>query len=630
MSGKPFAFFPTPYPDEILYSILCRLHLRLGSPAACQTNQLLWGRRLGENLIMPQMLDRITHRIPPEIGLTIQKLVDDHTLYPYFRPFFYEERWQKLFERLRDEDVSKRKIRHVAGVLGLNAPKIPFLRYCKDCWKEDVKTFGEAYWHRIHQLPGIIFCPKHSGPVYDSSIPVPDAVIGFFPASAQMTSRAGTSKQYSDAAAAQLLSLSMDSRWVLENSPVLGHYETIYEAYDLFLRKRGFRGFSGKTAHQLLYEELCDFYENEVLELFEAQSTGIYPWIQRLLQFPYSLMHPAYHLLLMHFLAGSAEGFFLNKCEKTLPFGAAPWPCRNYVCEYHLKDVIEHIELRCKNGIYKAVFTCPHCGMVYRRKYPVPKENQYAGQIHIADYGWKWKERLKEHFREGSTTAAMIHDLHCDYYTIKKYGVEYGFLPADQKLRKYFYCSKDMLQERTLTEQEQREKYRSRWLAAISANPHASRKELFNIEHESYLWLRKNDLVWYDANTPERKKTGIDWEKRDKKYLEMVTQAIDVLKQRPGRPCLISVNLVKRQIGIGNLHKILAVGKVPKTAAYLKQHIETREEWRKRKIYWAVQEFKKCDVQPDLNDVMAKAGLTKKWFVPIEDYALECINQIFN
>lgn len=628
MNGKPFAFFPTPYPDEILYSILCRFHLRLGKPAAYQTNQILWGKRLGENLIMPQMLDSIVNRIPSETGLTIQKLVDDHTLYPYFRPFFYEERWQSVFERLRDESISKRRIQHITGMLGLKAPRVLFLRYCRECWNEDTRRFGEVYWHRIHQLPGVMFCPVHGSPIYNSNIPAPDAVMGFFPASLQVMSPKEEFEHFSDAAMTQLLSLAADSKWILENSSALGYYKTINESYVLLLRKHGFQGFSGKMMHQRLYEKISAFYEDEILELLEAANTGIVPWTQRLLQTPNSFVHPVYHQLLMRFLAGSAEAFFQSKCEDTLPYGAAPWPCRNFVCEHYLKDVIDHIELRCEKGIYKAIFACPHCGMVYRRKHPLPKEKQYAGQIYVSDYGWKWEERLKEHFRKGSTTTAMVRDLHCDYYTIKKYGVKYGFLPADQRLRRYSYYPKDGPEEKALTERENREKHRNRWLAAISANPHASRKELFNIEHESYLWLRKNDLVWYDANTPEKKKTGINWERRDEEYLEMVEQAIADLKKKSGRPNLISINLVKKQAGIGDLHKLLTTDKIPKTASYLEQHLETREAWRKRKLQWAVQECREHDIPLNLYTIMIKAGIPKEWFVPIEGYALQCISQI--
>lgn len=630
MNGKPFAFFPTPYPDEILYSVLCRFHLRLGSPAAYRTNLILWGRLKGENLVTPQMLDRISGRIPPETGLTAQAFVERHTLYPYFKPFFQEERWREMYALLKDSSVPIRKIQLFSGILSVRSPRAPFLRYCQECREEDMGRFGEAYWHRVHQLPGVIFCPSHGTPVYDSAVPVPDAVTGFYPASVHACPGANGPMKYSDAAADQLVSFSEDSRWLLENGMQAGDSRQLHEAYGLQLRRHGLQGFTGRTMHQRLYGELCAFYEDEVLELLDARSSGICPWTQRLLQARDALVHPVYHLLLMGFLSGSAEAFFTDRCGETHPFGEAPWPCRNHVCEHFLEDVIESIELRCEKGRYKAVFACPHCGMVYRRKHPVPKEMQYEGAVYISDYGWKWKERLKQHLRGGSTTKAMMGDLHCDYYTIKKYGVQYGFLPSDQRLRKYPHpLGKPQEPGKPSPDGDERDWHRQRWLSAISENPHMSRKQLAGIERKSYLWLMENDPQWYDENTPAKKQTWVDWEKRDQEYCGMAARAIEELKAQPGRPRRITASLVRKQIGIGYLNMYMASGRLPETSAYLGRHAETWEEWRKRKVYWAVQEFKRSGTLPDVRDVMVKAGIAPKYFAPIEGYALECIKQFW-
>lgn len=255
---------------------------------------------------------------------------------------------------------------------------------------------------------------------------------------------------------------------------------------------------------------------------------------------------------------------------------------------------------------------------------------QYEGEVYISDYGWKWKERLKQHFRDGSTTKAMIRDLHCDYYTIKKYGVQYGFLPSDQRMRKYPRpLGKTQEPGKLLPGQDERDWHRQRWLSAISENPHMSRKQLAGIERKSYLWLMENDPQWYDENTPAKKETWVDWRKRDQEYCGMAVRAIEELKAQSGRPRRITVSLVRKQIGIGNLHIHMAAGKLPETSTYLGGHAETWEEWRKRKIYWAVQEFKKKGTLPDVRDVMVKAGIAPKWFVPIEGYAFECIRQAF-
>ncbi len=35
------------------------------------------------------------------------------------------------------------------------------IRYCPKCLEQDHSTYGEPYWHRIHQLPSVFFCPDH-------------------------------------------------------------------------------------------------------------------------------------------------------------------------------------------------------------------------------------------------------------------------------------------------------------------------------------------------------------------------------------------------------------------------------------------------------------------------------------
>ena len=73
----------------------------------------------------------------------------------------------------------------------------------------------------------------------------------------------------------------------------------------------------------------------------------IYPvWLQRIMFYPDKMQHPMYHILLICFLAGSTQNFFEGYCPETLPYGKGPWPCRNKVCEYHLKDVIENIDIK--------------------------------------------------------------------------------------------------------------------------------------------------------------------------------------------------------------------------------------------------------------------------------------------
>ncbi|MFG6487967.1 TniQ family protein [Roseateles sp. BYS78W] len=53
------------------------------------------------------------------------------------------------------------------GVLFLSGQRlirpIPYL--CADCVRADVDRFGISYWHREHQLPGVLWCARHRTPL---------------------------------------------------------------------------------------------------------------------------------------------------------------------------------------------------------------------------------------------------------------------------------------------------------------------------------------------------------------------------------------------------------------------------------------------------------------------------------
>src|SRR4030042_7010586 len=63
--------------------------------------------------------------------------------------------------------------------------KVPqFLRYCPECVSEDFERWGETYWRRTHQLPGVLVCTDHKGGLANSVVPYrPIALVDFIDAS---------------------------------------------------------------------------------------------------------------------------------------------------------------------------------------------------------------------------------------------------------------------------------------------------------------------------------------------------------------------------------------------------------------------------------------------------------------
>ena len=580
-------FFPTPYPDEMLYSVLCRYHLRCGSPPEPQTNLDLWGKRHGKLLFLPDGIENFASRIPEPAKLTTDRFIAENTVYPWLKPFLSHERGELLVTAMTHGNL---KIYNITGLARTHSFALPYLRYCPQCAAEDIAEFAETYWHRAHQLPDITVCPKHHTILIESQYYTSEIKHNFFGASPALAtgaqpSPAGVSDKHSD--------IADDAAWLLRNGTGLDGLERTKELYDGWLRSKGYRYRNGKTRSKTLGSDIAGYYGRDVLESLGAYNSGVCVWVKHLLWTKETNCRPILHILLMRFLAGSAETFFTGRYEpreQYQPYGAPPYPCRNAVCEHYLQDVIGSVEIT-KNdkGAYRAAFACPHCGFTYRRKKPLPKEEQYSGQIDVADYGWLWHETLKNMLLARTPLRRIGMALKCDTRTVVKLGIEMGFFAPDQfpKFRPYLAHPKEKP-----SFEEQRGHYRKRWLDAIAENPAITRNELRLLDSKADQWLHLHDADWLVANSPQSKGKSPKWADSDVEFAERIESAAKCIRDFPGKPKRISVMSLGKSSGIPKLYRVLASRRLPKTQAAVSTHSETLEQWQHRKIRWAIKQMR--------------------------------------
>src|SRR5207248_8301428 len=90
--------------------------------------------------------------------------------------------------------------------------------FCPKCVAEDRQNFGECYWHRVHQVPGVLVCPAHGDTLLNSDAPARNArtKYEFIPAEyairAAPIQQPGLSHTYSDI----LLRIAQDAAWLLK------------------------------------------------------------------------------------------------------------------------------------------------------------------------------------------------------------------------------------------------------------------------------------------------------------------------------------------------------------------------------------------------------------------------------
>lgn len=151
------AYLPKIYPDELVYSWLCRYYVHSGCINHKMAMQELFCKRSDQpskefiGNLNPEARKRI------EASYPLDMLVLNHTMYPQYARFVTLEQRKAAIQHIKHASCD---IHQLFPVL----PRIEceqFLRYCPLCAAEDRHHFGETYWHRRHQLRSVYICTKH-------------------------------------------------------------------------------------------------------------------------------------------------------------------------------------------------------------------------------------------------------------------------------------------------------------------------------------------------------------------------------------------------------------------------------------------------------------------------------------
>ncbi|SEJ71109.1 TniQ protein [Propionispira arboris] len=161
------AYFPAAYPDELLYSQLARYYTKSGYMAYSFAAEELFVSKTVRpdmefiNSYTPAAVQAITRDI------SMEAVIEKHTMFPCYGRFLPKERRQKAFQSL----VSMLgNYYNLLPIPQSKNGKVHCLRYCPACAAHDREQYGEAYWHRIHQIIGIHVCPVHRCYLMDSSL----------------------------------------------------------------------------------------------------------------------------------------------------------------------------------------------------------------------------------------------------------------------------------------------------------------------------------------------------------------------------------------------------------------------------------------------------------------------------
>lgn len=318
LTNVMLSFFPSLYPGELLYSALARYHIRSGNKSFRQTDLELFGYTSGQlcRVTLTNNLNYLVKNLSLFSQLRFSDLLQNHTLYPFYATFLMpQEIW-----RLRDCMGKKLSgsILEVAKVATLSTDDSnKFLKFCPVCLKQDTQEYGEPYWHRIHQVPGILVCPNHAVVLHDSSVAVESKGIHYHAASHDNCLENTNIKNFENQSIEMLLKLTKDIDWLINNSLSFKGLTWLRSQYMNYLENKRliqiFRGGKFKFDEHRFLKLILEFYGQEPLEALNpklTQSQGKY--------FSYCLLgcdiNPTIdritHILNIKFLALSLEVFF--------------------------------------------------------------------------------------------------------------------------------------------------------------------------------------------------------------------------------------------------------------------------------------------------------------------------------
>lgn len=161
------AFFPEPYPDELAYSWFSRYHLHVGYPTHKAAMQDLYCKR--SDTPSKEFIGNLNLEARAVIAkiCPIRDVVLQHTMYPQYARFVPLAKKENALRHLGWDSTDPH---HLFAILP-RAESEQYLRYCPICAQEDRKQYGEAYWHRAHQIRNMVICPVHGCSLKISAVP---------------------------------------------------------------------------------------------------------------------------------------------------------------------------------------------------------------------------------------------------------------------------------------------------------------------------------------------------------------------------------------------------------------------------------------------------------------------------
>jgi hypothetical protein len=498
--------FPQLYPDELLYSGCARFSDYRRYPNRRHVPEELFGNPHQSAIIdLPIRLTYLVEHLPPEHGYTVEQLITHHTFYPFYAPFLQPEQRKRLYEDMCGNHGRGIQLRAGISSRGIASPAS--LRFCPVCVEADRERYGEAYWHRSHQLPSILVCAHHGVFLEDSHISTranhgADSYTFF---SAERHVRPACPRVLDTTQHEQnvLFALAKDAVWVLTHPGMSFEPDCYLPRYHLLLQEHGYITIRDFVWISKLVDEFIAYYTREVLERLQCQpaNTGKIPtdyWLRRLMRkHNGETFHPVQHLLLIQFVGHSVQRFLETPAQPQF-FGTGPWPCLNRFCNHYQQEVITEcvIQPRLTGGKVEGIFECS-CGFVYARTQHSNARQSTLGYSRVVSYGDVWKAGFTHLWNDPQISVKSIaHTIHIAKRSVVQFA---AFLNLSFEHRQIKPPKHVTFFEQLVSRQYRRDRNRQLITDTLNAHPDITRTELRVRHSHAMQWLQRYDPDWLNG-----------------------------------------------------------------------------------------------------------------------------------
>ena len=493
------------YPDETVYSICSRIHASSGEPYAISTmDRVFKGRSTTAHVIWKTGLQQLADFL----GRDVAEIIENHSFLPYFDKFCLQEKKQRL------KDILIYGQGNVPKLLGYQKYSNSSLFLCPKCAEDDIKQFGEPYWHRSHQLPGSLVCFKHNVRLVNECRICKEQLMSKpfeWVATPTICSNGHFLLEPVNNENECLLSIAVENDYILNLKQDIS-FEEVQKKLIKFARLKRYLNINSSVVnYKRLYQELlCQFPQSMLREIDHQIKGNEDLWLRRVFwKKRYCSRYPPSYIIVIIYLKETMQKFLEDDAE-TRPFGKGPWPCKNLICSQYNGQTIMEISLTTSYKLIIGTFKCPECGFSYTRHTSNIDfyENEENTKIQtIKETGHLWDEKLEDLLQKDEVIYVKS--------IAKELNVGTCFITRRLRNR---ITELDGLTKSKLTDTKQI--HRNKILKVMAAQPGIKRSDVIKTARAAYQWLRVNDSEWIYEVLP--KDDLVTLEQRRAKMLTIV------------------------------------------------------------------------------------------------------------